>query len=251
MKISATIITLNEERNIGRCIRSLREVADEIIVLDSFSSDRTEEICKELEVRFEKRAWEGYSSSKNYLNGLATGDYVLSIDADEALDEELKRSILKVKEEKSPQIYSVNRITNYCGKWIRHSGWYPDVKIRLFPKEGSQWEGEFVHETLSYPEGLQVIQLPGHLEHYSYYSFEEHRARADKYSELTAKKLFKSGNQASILKPWLSSIGRFVSMYFIKGGILDGRMGFKIAQISAQSNVYKYKELRRLNKGGS
>lgn len=251
MKISATIITLNEERNIGRCIRSLKGVADEIIVLDSYSTDKTEEICRELDVKFEARKWQGYTESKNYVNSITSSDYILSIDADEALDDELRNAIIKLKEENNPQVYSLNRITNYCGKWIRHSGWYPDVKIRLFPKEGSKWEGEFVHETLSYPDHLQVIQLNGHLEHYSYYSFEEHRARADKYSELTARKLHKAGKRASALKPWLSSFGRFVSMYLIKGGILDGRMGFKIAQISAQSNVFKYKELRRLNKSGS
>jgi glycosyltransferase involved in cell wall biosynthesis len=248
MKISATIITLNEERNIERCIRSLMPVADEIIVLDSFSNDRTETICKELNVRFEKRKWEGYSTSKNYLNGLAQFDYILSIDADEALDEELQKAILKIKDESNPQVYSLNRITNYCGKWIKHSGWYPDVKVRLFPKEGSRWTGEFVHEELEYPKDLKVIQLNGHLEHYSYYNFVEHRERADKYSVLTAKKMNKAGKKAGVAKPWLSGFGRFVSMYLIKGGFLDGYMGFKIAQISAQSNVFKYKELRRLNK---
>lgn len=249
MRISATIITLNEERNIERCIRSLRDVADEIIVLDSFSTDKTEEICRSLGVRFEKREWAGYSASKNYLNSLASGDYILSIDADEALDEELKRSVSEIKKTDLPQVYSLNRITNYCGKWIRHSGWYPDVKIRLFPKEGCEWQGEFVHEELIYPSDLKTVQLAGHLHHFSYYNFKEHRERADKYSRLTALKMFKAGKKASFLKPYLSAMGRFISMYLLKMGILDGRMGFKIALISAQSNVFKYKELRRLNKG--
>ena len=247
MKISATIITLNEERNIDRCIRSLKEVSDEIIVLDSFSTDRTEEICKSHDVIFEKRKWEGYSASKNYLNSLAKYDYILSIDADEALDDELKVAILEIKRLQDPEIYSVNRLTNYCGKWIKHSGWYPDIKIRLFPKNGSYWDGEFVHEELVYPTNLRVTPLDGHLEHYSYYDFKDHRARADKYSTLTAKKMHKAGKKASIFKPYLSGIGRFISMYLIKAGFLDGKMGFKIAQISAQSNVFKYKELRRLN----
>lgn len=247
MRISATIITLNEERNIERCIRSLKGVADEIIVLDSNSTDATEKICLEHEVVFVKRDWEGYSASKNHLNSLAKFDYILSIDADEALDEELKNSILAVKNLDAPGIYSLNRMTNYCGKWIKHSGWYPDVKLRLFPKEGSYWEGEFVHEELVYPTNLKQEQLSGHLEHFSYYSFKEHRERADKYSTLTAQKMNKRGKKASMLKPFLSGLARFVSMYLIKGGILDGKMGFKIAQISAQSNVFKYNELRRLN----
>lgn len=249
MKISATIITLNEERNIERCIRSLQSVADEIIVLDSFSTDRTEEICRSLGVRFEQLKWQGYSGSKNYLNGLAQYDYILSIDADEAVDEELANAILEVKKLNDPEVYSVNRLTNYCGKWIKHSGWYPDVKVRLFPRDGSYWQGEYVHEELVYPATLPVVQLKGHLEHYSYYSFKEHRERADKYSTLTAQKMHAKGKKASALKPYLSAIGRFISMYFIKGGILDGKMGFKIAQISAQSNVFKYKELIRLNRG--
>ena len=248
MKISATIITLNEERNIERCILSLKKVADEVIVLDSFSTDKTEQICARLEVRFEKRKWAGYSDSKNYLNSLANYDYILSIDADEELDDKLQESILNVKKLDNPQIYSVNRLTNYCGKWIKHSGWYPDIKVRLFPKEGSHWEGAYVHEELSYPADLENELLSGHLNHYSYYSFEDHRARADKYSALTAQKMNAKGKKASALKPYLSAIGRFVSMYLLKLGFLDGKMGFKIAQISAQSNVFKYKELRRLNR---
>lgn len=248
MKITATIITFNEERNIERCIRSVDGLADEVIVLDSLSTDRTEEICKSLGVRFESRAWEGYSESKNYLNSLVTTDYILSLDADEALDPSLRAEVLKVKTDSNPQIYSVNRLTNYCGRWIKHSGWYPDIKARLFPKEGSYWNGAIVHEELIFPEDLKIIQLDGHLEHYSYYSFEDHRARADKYSSLTAQKMHQAGKSASILKPYLSALGRFVSMYLLKAGFLDGKMGFKIAQISAQSNVFKYKELRSLNR---
>ena len=248
MKITATIITFNEERNIERCIRSVEGLVDEIIVLDSLSTDRTEEICQSFGVRFESRGWEGYSESKNYLNSLVTTDYILSLDADEALDSDLKEAILELKNVSNPQIYSVNRLTNYCGKWIKHSGWYPDIKARLFPKEGSYWDGAIVHEELIFPEDLKIVQLDGHLEHYSYYSYEDHRARADKYSSLTAQKMHQAGKKASVMKPYLSALGRFVSMYLLKAGFLDGKMGFKIAQISAQSNVFKYSELRRLNR---
>jgi (heptosyl)LPS beta-1,4-glucosyltransferase len=248
MKISATIITLNEERNIGRCIQSLEGVADEIIVLDSLSTDRTKAICEEAGVRFEARAWEGYSASKNHLNNLAQYDYILSLDADEALDETLRNAVINLKEKEDLGVYSVNRLTNYCGKWIKHSGWYPDIKVRLFPKQGSEWVGAHVHEELEYPKDLAETQLPGHLEHYSYYSFKGHRERADKYSALTAVKFYEQGKRVGILKPYISAIGRFLGMYFIKKGFLDGRMGFKIAQISAQSNVFKYKELLRLQR---
>ena len=247
-KLSVTIITLNEERNIERCLKSLAGVADEIIVLDSFSSDRTEEICEQYDVIFEKRKWEGYSASKNYLNQLASHEYILSLDADESLSEELKNSILKEKNNGFSGVYSVNRLTNYCGTWIKYSGWYPDIKTRIFPKSISQWVGAYVHEELEVDGNPTPQLLIGDLFHYSYYSFIDHKERADKYSRLTAQKMNAKGKKASALKPYLSAFVRFVGMYFVKLGFLDGKMGFKIAQISAQSNIYKYKELRRLNR---
>lgn len=250
MKISAAIITFNEERNIARCIESVLRIADEIIVLDSFSSDKTQQICESYKVKFVQREWEGYAASKNYLNEICQHDYILSLDADEALDNEMIGEVEKLKSLESPQMYAVNRLTNYCGKWIKHSGWYPDIKTRLFPKEGSYWDGEFVHEELVTSEELETVLLKGHLEHFSYYSFKDHRERADKYSKLTAMKMNKQGKKASLLKPIMSAFVRFVSMYIFKAGFLDGKMGFKIAQISAQSNVFKYQELRRLNKLG-
>ncbi|HTO37703.1 MAG TPA: glycosyltransferase family 2 protein [Brumimicrobium sp.] len=244
--LTSTIITLNEERNIGRCIDALKKVSDEIIVLDSFSTDRTVDICKEKGVRIEQRKWEGYSNSKNYLNQLATHEYIFSVDADEVLDEELIQEVARIKKEGFEGVYSVNRLTNYCGTWIRHSGWYPDVKTRIFPKSKSHWSGAFVHEELIIEGQPKPKLLAGHLLHYSYYSKTEHRARADKYSALTAQKMFHQGKRVGPLKPYVSALGRFVAMYFIKAGFLDGKAGFTIARISAQSNVFKYKELRRL-----
>lgn len=248
MTISAAIITHNEERNIRRCLESLQNLVDEIVVLDAYSSDKTPEICREMAVNFHQREWEGYAKSKNYLNSLTTGAYILSIDADEAPDEVLQGELLELKARNEAGVYRLNRLTNYCGKWIHHGGWYPDYKVRLFPKNGSYWSGDFVHEELVYPEELPVNTLKGHLLHYSYYSFDEHRKRADKYSALTAQKLHAAGKKASFIKPFLSAVGRFFAMYFIKGGILDGKMGLKIACISAASNRHKYSELRRLNR---
>lgn len=249
MTITSAIITLNEERNIERCIRSVLPFSDEVIVLDAFSNDRTKEICESLGVRFIQREWEGYAASKNFLNDQAGSDYIFSIDADEAVDEDLLKAIQKVKEKNETKLYSVNRLTNYCGKWIKHSGWYPDIKTRLFPKKTCKWSGAFVHEELVCDVDYKTELLGGHLEHYSYYDFKDHRERADKYSSLTAKKFHAQGKKAGMLKPYLSGFGRFISMYFIKLGFLDGMMGFKIAEISARSNVFKYRELRRLNKG--
>ncbi|MDR0801503.1 glycosyltransferase family 2 protein [Fluviicola sp.] len=247
--LAVVIITLNEERNIERCLKSIRDLADEIIVLDAFSTDKTPEICANYGVHFEQRAWKGYAASKNYLNGLATSNYVLSLDADEALSQELYEEIRREKTQGFNGTYCVNRMSNYMGKWIRHSGWFPDIKPRLFPRADSYWSGEYVHEELIYPPCKPKI-FKGILEHYSYYSYEDHRARADKYSILTAKKFHARGKKVGSLKPYISALGRFIAMYFIKFGFLDGWKGFKIAQISAQSNILKYQELRRLNREG-
>lgn len=247
-QLSVIIITLNEERNIGRAIDSVSEIADEIIVVDSHSTDKTREIAESKGVRFIEQDWKGYSDTKNLANDLASYPYIFSLDADEACDADLTKAILTEKEKGFAGTYTVNRLTKYCGKWIRHSGWYPDYKVRIFPKDGTRWEGEYVHEELSFASQLENKLLSGHLEHYSYYDFKDHRQRADKYSLLTAAKLNAQGKKAGPLKPYLSAIGRFISMYFLKLGILDGKMGYKIASISAASNIVKYKELRRLNR---
>lgn len=251
MTIGALIITYNEERNIERCIRSVQSFADEIIVLDSFSKDRTPDICRNLGVKLLQREWAGYAATKNYLNEQCSCDYLFSIDADEAPDEAMQQHLIELKSGKMAGVYSVNRITNYCGKWIRHSGWFPDIKVRLFPKGSAKWDGELVHEELMVDSGLKTSALNGLLQHFSYYDAKEHRQRADKYSELTALKYHQQGKKAGIFKPCLSGISRFVSMYFLKKGFLDGWRGVQIAWISALSNVYKYNELRLLNRSSN
>ncbi|MFK8043984.1 MAG: glycosyltransferase family 2 protein [Crocinitomicaceae bacterium] len=248
--LSVVIITFNEERNIERALRSVdaMEICDDIVVVDSFSTDNTATICKQYGVNFIQRKWEGYSQQKNFANSQAKNDYILSLDADEALDETLREQILLTSSSGFNSIYILNRMVNYCGQWIKHSSWYPDKKMRIFPKDTSHWEGELVHEDLAIDKNLPVIELKGHLHHYTYYDYEEHQARADKYSELTALKMYQNGKKASVFRPYLSALGRFFSMYLLNLGFLDGYNGFKIAQISAQSNIYKYQTLRQLNR---
>ena len=247
-KLSAVIITFNEERNIERAILSVQDIADEIIIIDSFSTDQTKAICSKHNVQFIERTWEGYSATKNYANSLANYEYILSLDADEALSPALKKSIFSIKTKGFNGAYRCNRLTNYIGKWIKRSGWYPDSKIRIFPKSKAEWDGAFVHEELLLDPNLKEYLLEGDLYHYSYYSYEDHQERADKYSILTAQKFYSKGKKANALKPYLSAIARFISMYLIKLGFLEGGKGFMIAWISAKSNILKYKELRRLHK---
>ena len=244
MKISAAIITFNEEANMARCLESLEGVADEIVVMDSGSTDATQAICTSFGVKFFQQPWPGYSKQKNDANALCTHEMVLSIDADEALTPELRAAILRLKSSEKYGVYSLNRLTNYCGTWIYHSGWYPDIKIRLFPKS-AYWQGD-IHEELMLPTNLKPELLPGHLAHYSYTSHKQHRERADRYSRLTAKKYVELGKKPFVFQPMLSAFTRFVKMYFIKLGFLDGIAGFHIARISAQSNYFKYREVKRL-----
>ncbi len=250
-KLSAVIITFNEENNIARCLDSIVNVVDEIIIIDSLSTDRTEAICSNYNVKFIKREWEGYSATKNFANSLVTSDYILSLDADEALSPELTASILQAKKAGFTGVYELVRLTNYCGKWIYNSGWYPDVKIRVFPTEFSKWDGEIVHENLVFSKEQAVTRLNGDLYHYSYVSFIDHKNRADQYSRLTAIKYAQKGKKANLISPYFSALARFVSMFVFKKGFLDGYMGYKIAAISAASNIYKYQEVRRINRENS
>jgi (heptosyl)LPS beta-1,4-glucosyltransferase len=244
--LSAVIITFNEEKNIERCLKSLQNVADEMIVVDSFSTDKTEAICQSFNVKFYKMEWEGYAKTKNKAQALASSEYVISIDADECLDEQLIREISQLKKNGFNGVYSMNRLTNYCGSWVYHCGWNPDWKIRIYPKSRVKWNDAIVHEELLVPNDLKVNQLTGRLHHYSYFSTTQHRLKADQYSKLTAIKYFQQGKKCYFFTPFLSALSRFLSMYILKLGFLDGKAGWNIARISAESNAFKYRELRRL-----
>ncbi len=250
-RISAVIITFNEEKNIRRCLESIQDIVDEVIVVDSFSTDKTQEICEEFNVKFVQYKWQGYSKTKNYANELASNEFILSIDADEALSEELQKSILRLKagEELSRNIvYSLNRLTNYCGKWIYHCGWYPDKKIRIFNKSNASWKGE-LHEELVFVDGNTKIQhLEGNLLHFSYNSISQHILQVDKFTEIGAKEAHNKGKRTSILGIILRPIWKFLRDYIIKLGFLDGYYGFVICAISAFATFVKYIKLKQYYK---
>jgi len=251
VQLSAVIITFNEEKNIRRCLESLVSVVDEIVVVDSFSTDGTQKICEEFAVKFIEHAFEGHIEQKNWAKSQATFDHIISLDADEALDETLKNSIKKVKENWVLDSYSMNRLTNYCGKWIRHSGWYPDVKTRLFNRNKGDWGGNNPHDKFIPKSGVEVKHLEGDLLHYSFYSREEHIEQIHKFSTIGANALYQKGVKSSLLKLLIKPLARFVKAYFVFKGYLDGPEGFAISRLSAYANYLKYSKLLKLQRGGT
>lgn len=244
MKLSAVVITFNEERNIRRCLESLQSIVDEIIVVDSFSTDQTEMICSEFGVRFYTNPFEGHIQQKNYAASLATGDYILSLDADEALSDSLKKSILEIKKnEPSKPGYSFNRLTNYCGTWVKHGGWYPDRKLRFWKKGAGQWGGLNPHDQFMLHEGHKVLGfLEGDLLHYSYYTIEEHYKQSYYFADIAAEARVAKGVRTSALDPWIHGLAKFFKMYFFQAGFLDGKTGFTIAKISFLATIRKYRK---------
>lgn len=246
LPLSVVIITYNEEKNIERCLDSVKEIADEILVVDSFSTDKTEKICSSYKVRFIKKAWEGYSSTKNFANQQARYDWILSLDADEVLSEELKKSIAEIKKGAETKTYKFNRLTNYCGKWIKHGGWYPDTKVRIFDRRKTKWEGD-IHETLTNINEKEISLLTGDCLHYSYYTIDEHLKQAEKFTDIAADSLFAKGEKATWLLIILKTVAKFIKDYFLKIGFLDGYFGFIISRISAKATFLKYYKLKKLN----
>ena len=246
-RITAVVITLNEERNIGRCLESLMPVVDEVVVVDSFSTDATAEICTRHGARLVTHEWEGYVATKNYADSLASNDLILSIDADEALSPELAESIRELKsQDVDGKAFSMNRQMNYCGRWIRHGGWSPDVKVRIFDRRVIRWTGQKVHETLEIPQDTQVVALKGDLLHYSFYTPEEHRRQMEKFAALSAEEMVENGKRPSLLSAYVHTGWKFLRDYVFKAGFLDGHLGWTIARNNAHGVWYKYIKARAL-----
>ena len=246
INLSVIIITFNEEKNIERCLASVKDIADEIVVVDSFSTDKTKEICLKHDVLFIQKKWEGYSKTKNFANSQAKNNWILSLDADEALSPKLSDSIVLLKQNLGLTFCSFNRLTNYCGTWIKNGGWYPDSKIRIFDKTIANWVGE-IHEELSFSTPVKIKHLQGDCLHYSYYSLEQHYAQVEKYTDIAANDLFIKNKSVSFVKLYFSPAIKFLRDYFFKLGFLDGKAGFTIARISAYATYLKYAKLKQLS----
>lgn len=247
-KISAIILTLNEERNIARCLDSLSDLVDEIVVVDSFSTDKTQEIVSKYDARFIKQEFLGYIEQKNFALGLAKYDHVLSLDADEALSETLRDSVKKVKQDFCCDGYYMNRLANYCGQWIRHSGWYPDRKMRLFDRRKGEWKGTNPHDKYMLQQDAEVGVLQGDLLHYTFYTVEEHLKQIDNFSSIAAQAKYNEGIRSNAWKLLVKPIARFVKGYLFKLGFLDGYYGWLIGIYSAKATYLKYLKLLRIQR---
>ncbi len=247
IKLSVVIITYNEAHNIERCLIAAQEIADEIVVIDSFSNDQTEEICNKFPVRFIKHVFEGHIQQKNWAITQAAFPHILSLDADEVISDELKKSIIEVKNNWQNDGYSFHRLTNYCGKWVRHCGWYPDEKLRLWDSRKGTWTGENPHDCYKLQAGATYQHIKGDLYHYSYYSIADHITQVNKFTDISAKGLFQKGRKSYLTDIIIRPIWKFKRDYFIKLGFLDGYTGFVICIISAHAAFLKYVKLRQLH----
>ena len=245
MKIAATIITLNEERNIARAIESLR-CCDQIVVLDSGSTDRTVELANRLGAIVIEDNWRGYAKQKNRVAEYAEHDWILSLDADEALSEALEGEIWSVKK-RGPlfDAYTMPRLAQYMGRWILHGGWYPDRKVRLYNRTKAQWVGEFVHETVRV-EG-SVGHLDANLLHFTCESLSEHLRTLDRYTTLAAEELVFRKTKVGLSNLILDPAWTFVRSYFLQRGFLDGLEGLTIAHMAAIYTFLKYAKARNMS----
>ncbi len=244
MEISCVIITKNEEKNIEKCIRSVLPVVDEVVVIDSLSTDRTKEICTGLGARFIEHEWEGMIEQKNWAVKQAKYPYILSMDADEVLSDRLAASIMEVKKNWTHDGYYFNRLTNYCGRWIKHCGWYPDKKLRLWDRRKGKFTGFNPHDRYQMEEGATRKYLKGDLLHYSYRNINQHINQANHFADVGAKTAFINGKSSNIFLILFKPTWKFFKDYILKLGFLDGYYGLIISIISAQATFLKYIRLK-------
>lgn len=243
-RISACLITLNEEHNLPRALASLRKIVDEVVVVDAGSTDNTASIAREYGAVFFERSWTTYSEQKNFAAERAQNDWIFSMDADEELSSALQTSLLDWKRhEPKFSVYEVSRKTWYLGAWIKHSGWYPDFQRRLYDRQTAQFSG-IIHESLRF-EG-ELGRLAGDLLHYTVRTFAEHEEKVDKYTVLAAQQMYAQGKRRWRAGLWLATPWSWFQNYFLRGGFLDGYRGALIAQMAARAVRLKYRKLGHL-----
>lgn len=239
--LSVTVITKNEAENIEACLRSVR-FADQIVVLDSGSTDDTIQIARSMGAEVSLSPdWQGFGIQKNRALALANSDWVLSLDADERVTPELQAEIRATLEAPAFDVYSFPRLSSYCGRYMRHSGWYPDRVTRLFRRHAAQFSDDLVHEKIM--TSSKVGQLRSPLRHESFRSFEAVLDKANRYSTAGAQILLNRGKSASLGTALGHGLWTFIRTYFLRLGFLDGRMGLVLAISNAEGTYYRYLKL--------
>lgn len=247
MNLSVAIITHNESQNIERCINSVKAIADDIVVIDSYSTDNTAELAKELGARVILQKFLGHIEQKNFAISKAQYPFILSLDADEAIDEKLKQEIITLKNtSKIADGYIINRHNNYCGQWINHGAWKSDLKLRLWDSRKGKWGGMNPHDKFEMDANTKITLLEGKILHWSYTSVVQHEGKVDYFSSIAAKAYHARGKKSSLFKILFSPLFRFLRDYIFKLGFLDGKYGFIIAKLTAKEVYFKYKKLSKL-----
>ncbi len=244
-QLSAIIITKNEEDNISDCLASVAW-ADEIIIVDSGSTDNTVELCRQYTDKILiTKDWPGFGPQKNRALDRATGEWVLSIDADErvtnSLEAEIKQAIIDGK----ASAFRIPRQSSYCGRWIKHSGWYPDYVLRLFRRDYARFSNDIVHEKVLVSQG-EIGTLKTPLKHYSFNSLEEVLEKTNSYSSANALKYYEQGKKSGLSKAIFHGFWAFFRTYILRAGFLDGREGFMLAVSNAEGTYYRYLKLMYL-----
>ncbi len=248
-RLSVTLITLNEERNLPRALASVGGLADEIVVVDSGSRDRTVELARQHGARVLERAWTDFSDQKNFAAAQASHDWILSLDADEELSPELRAELERWKQATPEAVaYEMPRRARYLGQWIKHSGWYPDRKRRLYRRDKARFAG-VLHESLEVNGAIG--RLEGDLRHYTVETLDEHRAKMEGYTTLAARELYRTGRRQWLLPLLVAPPWAFLRTYFFQQGFHDGAAGWHIARMAARYVYLKYSKLRALAREAS
>ncbi len=248
IKLSGVVITFNEERNIERCLQSLVNVVDEIIVVDSFSTDQTKAICSKFDCVFIEQEFLGYIEQKNFALSKANHHYIVSLDGDEALSETLQKSILALKSNWTKSGYYANRFNHFCGQWIKHSDWYPNKKLRVFDKRVAEWQGINPHDEIVLLDQSKAGQLQGDILHWTYQTYQEFSDKTEYFSTIAAKAYFDKGIKAPIFKLVWNPFWAFFKAYVLRLGFLDGKNGYIICKETGKITYLKYAKLRALYK---
>ena len=249
IKLSGVVITYNEEENIERCLQSLSSVVDEIVVVDSLSTDNTKSICLKYGVKFIEQPFLGYVQQKNFALQQASHDHIVSLDADEALSEELQQSIVLVRSNWKYDGYSCKRLNYFCGQWIKHTTWYPDRKLRVFDRRKAEWKGINPHDKIVLKDiNNKTGTLKGNILHFTYQSYSEFNKRVELFTTISAQSYFELGKKASIHKIVLNPLWAFFQSYIVKLGFLDGLNGLIISVQTANIRFLKYIKLYELQK---